>query len=486
MIIYNKRKFKNLPLRIIQREGANLFLVLFASVSIIITSCNKSSVIGLSVQPTNDLLKIAYIDTTTLLTKTVRVDSLRTDEMLIYTAEALLGKYRDPTFGMATASLYTQLGLSSVAPLFGVSPLIDSVVLCLVYDTAYYGNRNRVAQKINVYYVGEDINSTVSYYSNNTLNTYFDLAHDHKFIPNPTDSVLIDAVKLKPQLRIPLDKSLGQSMLDNPIDLATNLSFQTLLKGLYITTENTTNLSVGEGNILHFMLADPLSKLTLYYHSSSTDSTHFNLKKYDLTLNSVARFSHFNHDYSTVDVNLAAQLSANPPKQNDVAFIQSMSGVQTKIEFPYIMNWLKQGPIAIDKAELIVKVDLTATYQINSYAPPTQLLLFGINDDGTEYSLPDLAEGIAYYGGTYDPIAHEYSFNIGRYVQQVLMGKLHNNGLHLLAFNGAIKANRVVIGGGGSSPYQMKLNMTYTKLGRTMKPNANTQEIEVVRKVGNK
>src|ERR1035437_7179998 len=35
MIIYNKRKFKNLPLRIIQREGANLFLVLFASVSII-------------------------------------------------------------------------------------------------------------------------------------------------------------------------------------------------------------------------------------------------------------------------------------------------------------------------------------------------------------------------------------------------------------------------------------------------------------------
>jgi hypothetical protein len=208
---------------------------------------------------------------------------------------------------------------------------------------------------------------------------------------------------------------------------------------------------------------------------------HFNLKKYDLSLSSVARFSHFNHDFSTVDANLAAQLSANPPKQNDVAFIQSMSGVQTKIEFPYIMNWLKHGPIAIDKAELVIKADLTATYQLDTFAAPPQLVLFGINDDGTEFSLPDLAEGVAYYGGIYNPTAHEYRFNIGRYVQQVLIGKLHNNGLHLLASNGAIKANRIVIGGGGkSSPYQMKLNMTYTKLGRAMK--TNTQETEVVRK----
>jgi hypothetical protein len=308
---------------------------------------------------------------------------------------------------------------------------------------------------------------------------------NHYFVPHPTDSVTVDNIVSKPQLRIHLDTTFGQSMLNNPLNLADNLTFQSFYKGLYITTENTAGLLAGQGNILHFMLADAQSKITLYYHSSSVDSTQFHLKKYDLSLNSVARFSHFSHDYSIVDPNLLAQLSATPPKQNDVAFIQSMAGVKTKIEFPYIMNWLKLGPITINKAELVVRADLTSTYQLDTFAVPTQLVLFGINDDGTEYSIPDIAEGVGYYGGIYNPTAHEYRFNIGRYVQQVLTGKLHNNGLHLLAANGAINASRLVVGGGGAnSSYRMKLNVTYTKLGRAKQ--TNTIETEVVRKAESK
>ncbi len=462
MIIDNKRIFQFLPLRNSHLEGANFFLIFIVSILISLTSCDESSVIGLNVQPVNDLLNVAYIDTTTLITKTLRADSLRTDEILIFTGDALLGKYRDPVFGTATASLFTQLGLTTFSPTFGTNPSIDSVVLSLVYDPAYYGKTKRARQKVNVYYLAEDLNNTISYYSNNTLNIFSsDLANNYVFVPHPTDSIHFPNQVLKPQLRIPLDKNnIGQFILDHPSDLVSNASFQSLIKGLYITTENTTGLGIGEGNILHFKLADAQSLLTLYYHNASNDSLHF-----DLNLGNVARFSHFSHDYSTIDANLASQLSVTAPQQNDAAFIQSLAGVKTKIEFPYIMNWVKSGATAVNKAELVVKIDMGATYQLDTFAAPAQLVLFGINDDGTDYVLPDYAEGSIYFGGVYNSTSHEYRFNIARYIQQVLTGKKSNTGLHLLASNGALSANRVVIGGGKkSSPYQMKLNIAYTKL----------------------
>lgn len=462
MVLYNKRISEILP-RVI---GAKFFLILLVSISISITSCDESSVVGLDVQPANDLLSVDYQDTTTLITKTVSVDSLRTDETLIITADALLGIYKDPVFGITTASLYTQLRLPTNNPLFGTAPLIDSVVLSLVYDPAYYGKRQRVEQKINVYQVLEDIKGENSYYSNDTLNVNtLDLANNYGFVPEPSKSVTILNEVLKPQLRIPLDNTFGQSILtDQPtVNLASNTAFQSFMKGLYITTEGTTGLNTSEGNILHFKMADAQSKLTLYYHNDTEDSL-----KYDLSLGSVARFSNFTHDYSTgIDANLATQLSTSPPPpaQNDVVFIQSMAGVKTTIELPYLMNWINAGAIAINKAELVIKVDQTAIYQLDTFAAPTKLVLFGINDDGSNYVLPDANEGDNYFGGTYNSATHEYHFNIARYIQQVLTGKRKNNGLHLLAGSGAINANRVVIGGGGSSSlYRMKLNIGYTKL----------------------
>lgn len=464
MVLNNKRISEILP----RLLGAKFFLILLVSISISITSCDESSVVGLDVQPANDLLNVDYQDTTTLITKTLKVDSLRTDETLIITADALLGIYQDPVFGEATASLYTQLRLPTNNPLFGTSPVIDSVVLSLVYDPAYYGKRQRVEQKVNVYQVLEDIKGENSYYSNKTLTVNaLDLANNYGFVPEPSKSITILNEVLKPQLRIPLDTAFGQTILSNQTtaNLASNAAFQSFMKGLYITTKNTAGLNYSEGNILHFKMADAQSKLTLYYHNVSDDSL-----KYDLSLGSVARFSFFTHDYSTgIDANLAAQLSTTPPPpaQNDVVFIQAMAGVKTTIELPYLMNWINAGAIAINKAELVIKADLTpnATYLLDTFAAPTKLVLFGINDDGTNYVLPDANEGDNYFGGTYNSTTHEYRFNIARYIQQVLTGKRKNNGLHLLAGSGAINANRVVIGGGGSSSlYRMKLNIGYTKL----------------------
>src|ERR1035437_4010104 len=98
-----KRLQKFLP----RTVGAKFFLILFSGISILQTSCNKSSEVGLNVQPSTDLLYVNYIDTTALVTRTVREDSLRTDQYQILAGYGLLGKYVDPVFGTTTSSLYT-------------------------------------------------------------------------------------------------------------------------------------------------------------------------------------------------------------------------------------------------------------------------------------------------------------------------------------------------------------------------------------------
>ncbi len=457
----------------------NFFLLLFIGLSISFMSCNESSVVGLDVQPEKDLLHIDFIDTTSLITKTIREDSLRTDESLLISGNVLMGKYLDPVFGEATASIYTQALLSTgiLATSFGSNPVCDSLVLSLAYNTTYYGKTERKQQTVNVRQVVDDIIIGTKY-SNKTLNTSsLDLASGHTFTPRPLDSVSIVAgIKLKPQLRIPLDVNFGQVLLNNQTtgNLANNTVFPTFMKGLYITTENTTSLSSGEGNILSFNM--PGSAMTIYYHytgktlitnTQPTPVDSIIKTKYDFSLGSgAARFTHFTHNYASVDPNLMAQLGSVPPAQNDVLFVQSISGLKTKIEMPTLMHWIDSGPIAINKAELVIKADMTPLYQLDTFAAPATLIVFGLNDDGTNFILPDAFEGSTYFGGVYNATTiGEYHFNITRYIQQILDKTIHNNGMYLLASGGGVGANRVAVGGGGTgSAYRMKLNITSTKL----------------------
>ena len=464
--------------------GTKFFLFLSLGAILSLTSCDESSVVGLDVQPSNDLLHVGWKDTTTLYTQTVKEDSLRTDELLIGSGIGLIGKFFDPVFGISNASMYTQLRIPTditSTSNFGVNPVCDSIVLSLVYEPLTYGTRPRKAQTLNVYELLGDLSKSSTYYSGNTISkSSLDLTEfhaGHVFIPRPLDSVNniygpSQEPKLRPQIRARMDKNLGQLILNNgaagssSLNLSDEAHFQSFFKGLYITTENTSTLtSPYDGNIMRFYMG--LSNLIIYYHHDSPAPD--TALSYTISLGSVARFNHFSHDYSAANPLLNLQLSSTPPApaSNSVNFIQSMSGVKTKVTFPYIKNWADSGKIAINKAELVIHADTTIppAYNTDSLAAPIALIVFGIEDDGVSpFLIPDAFEGGTYFGGTYDAVHRQYTFNIGRYIQQILDGKRQNNGLYILASNGAAYANRVMIGGGAPGPKQMKLNITYTKL----------------------
>lgn len=448
---------------------AKFFLILSVSTLISFSSCNKPTVIGLDVQPENDLIDALYQDTLTLITQTVKEDPLRTDANLVYNGVGLIGKYYDPVFGQANSAVYTQLLMFANAPTFGTNPKIDSVILSLAY-TNMYGKKVKPRQNLtlNVNQMTEGLDITATYLSDQ-IKTYgqeLTVANGFVFKPRPTDSIVIyGKTKLAPALRVPLLNSFGQSILDkqNTTDLATNDNFLKFINGLYITTEKTTGIPSQEGNIVNFNMFS--SRLNIYYHNDTDDSI-----QYDLSMSGM-RYMRFDHSYVPyADADLQKQLSSTPPAQNDIVYVQSMAGVKTKLKIPNLLTWGRKDFIAINKAELIIKSISTAK---DTFAIPTQLNLFGINDDGTTaYVLPDAYEGTSYFGGIFDTTNNTFRFTITRQIQQLLSGKVSNNGFFITSATGASTANRIVLGGGSAvlngttnpNNYQMKLKITYTKL----------------------
>lgn len=464
--------------KILSHFSTTKFFFMWATcTSIMFTSCDEASVVGLDVQPETDLLNVFYKDTATIHTRTVKEDSLKTNPNTI----GVLGKYLDPVFGELNASLYRQLKLNVTIKItdsinnisqFGKNPICDSVILVLHYDTTtFYGKTTFSPQKVSVYEVSENLSTSATYYSNQNLSKYatdLTAADGYTFTPKPKEKLLIDGKQVAPQLRIPLDISFGQTILNRPtIDkttLSSNTNFQNFFKGVYITTE-ASNVTSGEGNILNLQMQN--SAVTIYYHytgrnkNNTSDSTY--RVNYSFTFKDVAGFNHFAHDYTKAIPDIQTQLANPSQKQNDVVYTQGMAGLKTKIQFPYIMNWVDSGAIGINKAELIIKLDSDSANAIGDFAPPEKFFLWSIQDDGTSFPLPDY--NAVYFGGTYDAANKEFKFNITRYIQQILSKQRNNNGLYLVSYYPLTTANRAVISGGSAtSTKPMKLNITYTKI----------------------
>ena len=409
-------------------------------------ACEDPGIIGLDVQPPDDNLNVSFSDSTTLITYTVIEDSIRTDERGVN----LLGSYEDPVFGKASASIYTQFVLPSNNVNFGSGFTPDSLIMTLAFSD-YYGDLSS-QQTLQVFQLSESINVDSPYYSTR------DFAYD------PTD--LTPNVMISPQSG---DADIVVKLNDviftfSDSVFADNNAFLSFFKGLYITTDTTTPGSA----ILYFDLESPLAKLTLYYRNVPKDTCCTTSSFFDFEINdNSARINRFNHDYAGTPI-----VSSDSILGDALAYAQAMSGVKSKILFPYLKNWTASQKIAVNKAELVVKIenDPTLAGDINVYKPPEKLFLLGIDSAGETFGITDIAEGESYFGGALDATKNEYRFNIARHIQEILSGLRTDYGLYLIVPNSfessgsAVSANRVVLKGGGSSTTKMKLNLTYTIL----------------------
>lgn len=425
-------------------------LLIFLLISFFITSCNKNEELGLNVQ-SEDMLGVYFINNIPITAYTVYEDSVRTDK----TIYNLVGSYFDPVFGLTNAEAYTQFKLTTTAVSFGTNPVCDSVFLSLAYN-GFYGDTSSY-MTLNVFEISDDFYYNNYYYSNDVLGVYKNNLANIYFKPNLIDSVQVGGTKFAPHLRVKLKNTLGQNFIDasNTSDLADNINFLKFFKGLNISTNSVSS----GGAILYFNFLSSISKLTLYYHNDE-DTTSYNF----IIDDKCARYNNFDHKkYSTADLILKQQLAGDTTLGDNILYVQSMAGTKIHLKFPTVIDSLnKLGKIAINKAELVMKVDVN---DIDKYAPPEKLVLSKINTDGSLSFLADYIYGDAYYGGSYSSVTNEYRFNVSKHIQDALLiGKFNDKGLYLMVSGASVKSNRAIIKGNKASEDNLRLEIIYTKI----------------------
>ena len=401
---------------------------------LLIFSCTDPNLIGLEVQPPSDALSVVKTTLNTLKLSTISEDSLRSDEPSVL----LLGNLNnDFIFGESLAAFATQFQLpynNLNVGSYNDSLTVDSVILSLSYSGKYGANGEMLDITINE--ISESIYKDSTYYSNYSVICSNQLASLNNVIINPEDSVLVGGEMKAPHLRLNLDNSLGERILNasGTIDLENNSQFVEFFKGVYLTATTSQN-----GTIVYFNPYAVNTKLSVYYHSTNVDSL-----SVDFSLSGdAARINIFN------DKSLLFEDTA-------FTYVQSMAGHKTVIEVKNL-DTLK----TFFKRKAINRVNVS--FELNDsdtadYSPHGRMYLVRVDNEGKDYFLSDyIIEGEDQFGGRLEN--GKYTFNITRYFFQLLNNDEYTNKLYLVSSGGAINAKRTVF-----LKNKVKFNIIYTDL----------------------
>ncbi len=414
----------------------NFNLLLFLVTLVWLVACEKDPTsIGLSLHDDTEIINGSTFDTITIKAFTISEDSLSTDERSL----ALLGSYTDPIFGYTEASFITQIKMASSNVSFGNNPIADSIIICLDYQS-YYGDTT-VPQTVEIYEIEKSIYLDSTYYSNFDITPYIpnqQLIGTLTFTPRPNDSCLI----------IKLSDTFAQKIISaSSTDLLNNENFLKFFKGFYFKTIPNTS----DGAILYFNLLSRRSKVTLYYRNANEN------KKYDFVFNNTcARINLFKHDYTTSQITSINDTTAS----DSLLYLQSMSGLNVKIHFPFIKEFAKKDLLAFVKAELIIPVYVD--HYSNKYKAPNKLLLAALKSDGKYEFLPDYYIHPNYFGGSSNSNYTEYRFNITRFLQELAYTNRQDFGIVLFVSENRVSSNRVIIKG-PKAHNGMRVSITYLK-----------------------
>ena len=421
-----------------------------AVLAIFFAGCEEEpNELGLNIQPGDNDLEVQTMDTLTLEAHSTRLDSIRSDE----TEFSLLGSYFDPVFGISTASFYTSFVLSNADHDFGSNPVADSIILSLPYKN-HYGD-TVTQQNLEIYELSEKIIGDSIYYSTNNFDhKNQELSSNYSFTPNPKDSVLVDTTAMAPHIRIKLDHSLAEKLITATDEQMGDIDeFKDFFKGLYVKANPVDN--PGTGSISYLGLTSSLSKLTLYYHNDSIDSTAFNY-----TVNTgTARVNHFNHyGYQEASPDFKQQvLQGDSTLGNQKVFLQAMAGVNAELRIPHAESLNEK--IAINDAMLYLPAEENELFD-----HPDKLNLFIRTADGNLTTLPDYNEGEAYFSGYYDNKNSRYRFRITRYLQSMIKGEQETKELFINIPQSMTKANRLILKGPEAAERNMRIRIIYTKV----------------------
>ncbi len=469
---------------------------------ILLAACTDvTDIIGGNFLPEGSNMDLNIMDTVTVETYSILMDSVRTNG----TEEHLLGSLNDAVFGKVVSSVYTQFIFGAIYQDYSDPTIIfDSLVLTIAYSGNFYGD-TMTKQTLRVFELDEILPYDTGYYSNQTVQIVPTEVASHSFYPRPTtneiseidttfftteegiDSIRIDTTRYPdPQIRINITTSANHSLAstllginrddyiehdeEQDMDYYDYEGFFEDFKGLYFTFDPIETES--SGACVGVNINAVSTGLQIYAHQRIANST------VDIPMNSIlavnssgcVTFNNHNHfDYQDANNDFKEQvLNGDKEKGKEQVYIQSLAGSRLRVKFPFIKNLNDLGnKIAINKAELVLSA-VDDDIEPPMFDVPPQVGIQVQYENDSIYFVPDMVYGADFIGGELDEENNEYRFRITRYIQEVIEGVNEGEeGLYVFVSPEASAYHRVILIGGDPAlptPYSKKarLEITYT------------------------
>jgi hypothetical protein len=399
-------------------------------------------------------------------------------------------------FGTTTASLNFQIA-PTIAPFsWGISKdsiILDSVVLCLSYQSAWGDTTSASPLRLHVYSMDPEVvfrgdssyNNTITFEKSQEL-TEFNTA---KVVDisglNDVDTTAHYKEVATNQLRIRLNTSFAQQILqlDSATYYRSDSAFYTGIRGLIVEPEQTGNA------LLSLSLTDTATHLSVYYHSKNLiDTLSRRFQPNSLTSassNTILR----NYQNSPIPSYIAGASTHN----DDLIFMQTSPGVYATIQTPGIGSLTNR---IIHRAELLM-------YQVpdgnDQYLTPPNLFLAALGKDSTPARRFAVPNDLIFSGTSFTNLAqfgvlplsksgsspYYYSFDITRYAQGIVTK--HDTVYNLVLYApynqyiypaenftytipiaspslNTVGVGRVMLGGGSNAQYKMRLHIVYSDI----------------------
>lgn len=298
------------------------------------------------------------------------LDSQRTSNYIFEneTNRLLIGQYDDDKLGPVSANAYTQYYTNTTAKLT-TDAVYDSVSLQLRLDFYSYGSKDSTtSQTVSVYELDEVLQYTNRRYYFNTSQVLT------KPSPLGTKSFTVNPVKMQEFIQdrtdtvltvnVPLDAAFGQKLFSEAMDYATNPDDTTLITFNQFT-EIFKGISIKSDNGDKIVGISPLSAIRVHYHKDTARAS----LEFPFVL--VTNFNEIKTDFASGDLAGLTQSSQDFFPPSDLRYIQSGTGVYTKLDFSKFFEFCDTVPnVIITSAHLsigsVVESDLS---------PPSNLVL---------------------------------------------------------------------------------------------------------------
>lgn len=368
--------------------------------------------------------RVIVVDTCTVDVSTVLLDSIPTSAG----GRVFAGVRRSPLWGIIRASTYMTFSVTddfskNSSPEYAEDFRFDSLTLYMVPDSMFCGD-TLSRMKLCVYRLTEqvELNDDDELYGHSEFVCEPAALADKEFYPQPLRGKALE-------IRLPdeLGKDFLNLLVDRDEKMDDDDNFRKYFNGLLLKSDDASEA------ILGFKGSDSICMMKLYYRTAgySEDEEHVVNFKLDSSL----MFTHVDVDRSGTPLEELSLKNEelHSSRSDDKAFAQGLTGIYTKIGFPYLNNLRSLGDhCKAIEAELRI-YPLAGSYNKQNYSflPSTMnLYISDENNISTGSAIVD-SEGEDLQTGsfTYDeqfPEKTYYTYDITDFINDQL-GKIGVN-----------------------------------------------------------